>query len=63
LLEIVVFVLFKKMIVKWSGRNLTPAGGRGKAKTPQAKPRRLGFLPAESKLLERNETNKLFRLK
>jgi len=35
--------------VQWSGRHLTPAGGRGKAKTPQAKPRRLGFLPAESK--------------
>jgi len=34
--------------VEWSGRHLTPAGGRGKAKTPQAKLRRFGFLPGES---------------
>jgi len=47
--------------VKWSGRHLTPAGGRGKAKTPQAKPRRLGFLPAESKCLECNGTSVLAR--
>jgi hypothetical protein len=29
-------------------------GRRGKCETPQAKPRRLAFLPAESKCLEIN---------
>ena len=28
-----------KSRVEWSGRKLTPAGNRGKAETPQAKPR------------------------
>jgi hypothetical protein len=42
--------------VKRSGKHLTPAGNRGKVETPQAKPRRLDFLPAESKCLERNGT-------
>jgi hypothetical protein len=46
-----------KSRVEWSGRKLTPAGNRGKAETPQAKPRRLRFLPAESNFLERNGTN------
>jgi hypothetical protein len=45
------------MVVEWSGRHLTPAGSRGKVEPPQAKPRRLDFLPAESKCLERNGTN------
>ncbi|PMC36995.1 hypothetical protein CJ195_13125 [Bacillus sp. UMB0899] len=43
--------------MEWSGRHSTPAGSRGKAETPQAKPRRLSFLPAESECLQRNETN------
>jgi len=34
--------------VEWSGRHLTPAGSRGKAETPQAKLRRLSFLPGYS---------------
>jgi hypothetical protein len=46
--KIVVFEYYFKSIVEWSGRHLTPAGGRGKAETPQAKLRRLGFLPGES---------------
>jgi len=37
--------------VEWSGKHSTPAGNRGKAETPQAKPRRLSFLPAESECL------------
>ncbi|MFV2047877.1 hypothetical protein ACEWK1_10930 [Metabacillus sp. YM-086] len=54
----VVLVTIFKMRVEWSGRHLTPVGGRGKAETPQAKPRRLSFLPAESKCLEQNGTTK-----
>jgi hypothetical protein len=46
--KIVAFEYYFKSIVEWSGRHLTPAGGRGKAETPQAKSRRLGFLPGES---------------
>jgi len=34
--------------VEWSGEHSTPAGNRGKDETPQAKTRRLSFLPAES---------------
>jgi len=34
--------------VEWSGGYSTPAGYRGKDETPQAKTRRLIFLPAES---------------
>ncbi|KAA0563742.1 hypothetical protein F0342_13165 [Bacillus sp. CH30_1T] len=46
-----------------SGRHLTPAGNRGKVETPQGKsPRRLDFLPAESKCLERKGTVYIFRL-
>jgi hypothetical protein len=47
------------MVVEWSGRHLTPAVKRGKVETPQAKPRRLDFLPAESKCLECNGTDML----
>ncbi|MBU7593899.1 hypothetical protein FVO58_15265 [Metabacillus halosaccharovorans] len=39
---------YSKMIVEWSGSHLTPAESRGKAETPQAKPRRLSFLPGAS---------------
>jgi hypothetical protein len=46
--------------VEWSGRHLTPAGSGEKVETPQAKPRRLDFLPAESKCLERNGTDIIF---
>ena len=48
-----------KQRVDWSGRHLTPAGRRGKVETPEAKPRRLDFLPAESKCLERKGTVKV----
>ncbi|WP_096156637.1 hypothetical protein [Bacillus sp. FJAT-45066] len=34
----------------------TPAGDRGKCETPQAKPRRLASLPAESEYLQRTST-------
>jgi hypothetical protein len=54
---IVAFEYYFNSIVEWSGRHLTPAGSRGKAETPQAKPRRLSFLTAESECLERNGTN------
>jgi hypothetical protein len=55
--KIVAFEYYFNSIVEWSGRNLTPVGSRENAETPQAKPRRLSFLPAESKCLERNGTN------
>ena len=54
---------FSKNGVGWSGRHLTPAGRRGKAETPQAKPRRLSSLPAESKCLQRKPTAKDSRQK
>jgi hypothetical protein len=53
-LKIVYFEYNFLTVLEWSGRHLTPAGNRGKVETPQAKPRRLDFLPAESKCLERN---------
>jgi hypothetical protein len=50
-------VIYIKTRVDWSGRHLTPAGSRGKVETPQAlAPRRLDFLPAESKCLQRKGT-------
>jgi hypothetical protein len=42
--------------VDCSGGNLTPAGNRGKWETPQAEPRRLPSLPAESKFPQRKST-------
>jgi hypothetical protein len=43
--------------VDWSGRHLTLTGIRGKVEAPQEQmTRRLDFLPAESKCLERKET-------
>jgi len=38
-------------------RTLDSCGNKRKLKTPQAKPRRLSFLPAESECLESNGTN------
>jgi hypothetical protein len=43
-------------LVDCSGGNLTPAGNRGKWETPQAEPRRLPSLPAESKFPQRKST-------
>jgi DNA-binding NarL/FixJ family response regulator len=38
-------------------------GRRGKCETPQAKPRRLAFLPAESKCQERKSTGIIYKQK
>ncbi|PLR69289.1 hypothetical protein CYJ36_02210 [Bacillus sp. UMB0893] len=43
-----------------SGRHLTPAGNRREWETPQAYPRRLPSLPAESKCLQRKSTEKVY---
>ncbi len=43
--KIVAYEYLYTSIVEWSGRQSTPAGSRGKAETPQAKLRRLSFLP------------------
>ncbi|WP_317947567.1 hypothetical protein [Rossellomorea marisflavi] len=37
-------------------------GNRGKVETPEAKLRRLDFLPAESKRLQRKGTDRVFSL-
>jgi hypothetical protein len=53
----VAFNIIEKTRVDWRGRHLTPTGYRGKVETPQAQtPRRLDFLPAESKCLQRKGT-------
>jgi len=41
-------IQYLNCIVEWSVGHSTPAGNRGKDETPQAKMRRLIFLPAES---------------
>jgi len=42
--------------VKWSGGHSITKENRGKDETPQAKPEE-AHLPAESELVQRNETN------
>jgi hypothetical protein len=43
-------------------KTLDSCGKKRKGRDPQAKLRRLDFLPAESKCLERNVTNTLIKL-
>jgi len=47
-LFLIVFNTIIRNLSEWSGGHSTPAGNRGKAETPQAKTRRLSFLPVES---------------
>jgi hypothetical protein len=42
---------------------LDSCGRRGKCETPEEKPRRLTFLPAESKCLERKSTGIIYKQK
>ncbi len=56
--KFVVYKSYFNSIVEWSGRHSTPAGSRGKAETPQAKPRE-AQLPLRGKRVSGEQWNEL----